>query len=243
MSWRLSRGLGKLRDQVNERWPARGRSSDGDIGDSSHATRVSDHNPDASGVVHAIDITHDPVGGFNSYTFADLILKKQDKRLKYVISNRRIGSGPAGPSPGVWRPYSGSNPHDHHCHISTISGGLSDLTEPWDIDGGAVSMPDPEFVPPPPRLHIGSTGDDVANLQEALHVSPADGNFGLATETAVKKFQQDHGMIVDGIVGPQVWRILKSLPPPIVLPPPGYRRPDLAPTFWGRLIDLFRPRK
>lgn len=32
-------------------------------------------------------------------------------------------------------------------------------------------------------------------------------------------------------------------PPPIVLPPPGVQaRPDLAPTFWGRFIDLFKPK-
>lgn len=42
-----------------------------------------------------------------------MLLKRQDHRLKYVISNRHIGSGPAGPQPGLWRPYSGKNPHDH----------------------------------------------------------------------------------------------------------------------------------
>jgi hypothetical protein len=245
MNWRLAQGLKTLRSQVNEKWPNRSRSSDGDIGDSRHAARVSDHNPDASGIVHAIDITHDPKGGFDSYAFADLILKKQDRRLRYVISNRRIGSGPAGPSPGVWRPYSGTNPHDHHCHISIVSGPAADVTDAWDI-GGAVSA-SPEvakvFVPPPPTLHIGSVGNDVRKLQAALRI-PDDGYFGPSTDTALKKFQADHSMVVDGICGPQVWRAIQTIPPPIKVPPPGtpVARP-LAPTFWGRFADLFKPKK
>jgi lysozyme len=35
----------------------------------------------------------------------------------------------------------------------------------------------------------------------------------------------------------------KPVPPDIVLPPPGTQaRADLAPTFWGRFLDLFRPK-
>lgn len=244
MTWRLAHGLEKLRAQVNEKWPNRAKDSDGDIGDASHAARVSDHNPDASGIVHAIDITHDPKGGFDSYAFADLLLKKQDKRLRYVISNRRIGSGPAGPSPSVWRPYSGTNPHDHHCHISTVTGPTADLTDAWDISGAVSASPEvvAVHVPPPPTLKIGSIGNDVRKLQAALRI-PDDGYFGPSTEAALKRFQTDHGMIVDGICGPQAWRALGAIPPEIKLPPPGQVRTGLAPTFWGRVADLFRPKR
>lgn len=63
MTWRLSKGLERLRAQVNDKWPNRRKDSDGSVGDTSHAARPSDHNPDSRGVVHAIDITHDPRGG------------------------------------------------------------------------------------------------------------------------------------------------------------------------------------
>ena len=33
----------------------------------------------------------------------------------------------------------------------------------------------------------------------------ADGSFGAETEKAIKKFQSDHGLIVDGIVGKNTW--------------------------------------
>jgi len=121
VAYRLAKSLDKLRAQVNEKWPKRSKASDGWIGDTSHAARPSDHNPDSRGIVHAVDLTHDPANGFDSWKFADAILAAQDPRLKYVISNGRIGSGPAGPSPGEWRDYSGSNAHAHHCHISVVT--------------------------------------------------------------------------------------------------------------------------
>src|SRR6185295_13550941 len=133
MAWRLAKGLEKLRDQVNAQWPQRSKDSDGSVGDTSHSARKSDHNPDEHGVVHAIDITHDPRNGFDSYKFADMLLRRQDPRISYVISNRRIGSGPSGIDPGKWRPYSGKNPHDHHVHISIVASRQDDVT-PWALD-------------------------------------------------------------------------------------------------------------
>lgn len=213
MSYRLSRGLEKLRSQVNAKFQSRSKDSDGWIGDTSHSARASDHNPDSSGVVHAIDITHDPKGGFDSYAFADMLLAKQDRRLKYVISNRRIGSGPGGPSPGVWRKYTGANPHDHHCHISIVSGALAEDVSDWNIGMAAGPVQMPNYEPPPPTLREGSNGEPVKRLQAALNAKGAslevDGDFGPATKAALKKFQADRGLVSDGICGPQSWAALK----------------------------------
>ena len=205
MAWRLAKSLETLRSQVNAKWPSRSKSSDGSVGDTSHSARASDHNPDGAGVVHAIDITHDPKGGFDSYAFADMLLEKQDRRVKYIISNHRIGSGPQGPQAGVWRKYTGSNPHDHHCHISVVAAG--DATDPWDIDGSISPSPDvmDTYVPPPPTIRKGATGDDVRKLQAALHLF-IDGQFGPLTETALKNYQKEHGLVADGICGAQSWK-------------------------------------
>lgn len=47
-------------------------------------------------------------------------------------------------------------------------------------------------------------GSDVIKLQEALKkagiVAGTDGEFGPATEKAVKEFQQNKGLVADGIV-------------------------------------------
>ena len=59
-------------------------------------------------------------------------------------------------------------------------------------------------------LKRGSTGDDVKKLQERLielgyeaDVGVADGIFGPKTQAALKKFQQEAGIAVDGIYGKQ----------------------------------------
>lgn len=212
MSWRLARGLEHLRAQVNAKWPNRGKDSDGSVGDTSHAARPSDHNPDSRGIVHAIDITHDPNGGFDSYAFADLLLKNQDKRLSYVISNRRIGSGPAGTAPGKWRKYIGSNPHDHHCHISITKAGEDDPRD-WSIDGTLFVAPEvvEAYLKPNPTVRRGSHGEYVKLLQSKLGFEGAeiDGDFGPKTEMRLKVFQAAANIVADAVCGPMTWAALK----------------------------------
>jgi len=53
-------------------------------------------------------------------------------------------------------------------------------------------------------LKIGSRGKEVKELQEFLDIQ-ADGIFGKGTETAVKRWQSDNGLVADGIVGPATW--------------------------------------
>src|SRR5947208_10161917 len=109
MTWRVAQSLLVRRDQVNSMWIGRSKDSDGTIGNEEHAARTSDHNPwvhdGTMGIVTAMDITHDPAHGFNSYSFADMLLAHKDSRIKYVISNHRIGSGEPGPEAWLWRPY------------------------------------------------------------------------------------------------------------------------------------------
>lgn len=214
MSWRLAKSLETLRAQVNAKWPQRSRDSDGSIGDEHHASRSSDHNPwvkdGTVGVVTAIDITHDPKGGFDSYAFADMLVRNRDPRIKYLISNRRIAAGSSGPDAWKWRHYGGKNPHDHHCHISCKSGQLLyDATELWQIDGIAVPTPTviAAHVPTKKTVRKGDRGDEVRQLQAALHVF-IDGDFGVLTEQSLKIFQNKHDLKPDGICGPQSWAAL-----------------------------------
>jgi peptidoglycan hydrolase-like protein with peptidoglycan-binding domain len=68
------------------------------------------------------------------------------------------------------------------------------------------TTPDP-LAPPAQRrpiLQVGSQGADVAYLQKTLGIK-VDGDFGGVTERAVEEFQKQHGLVVDGIVGPVTW--------------------------------------
>ena len=67
----------------------------------------------------------------------------------------------------------------------------------------------------PYTVKIGDEGSDVASLQERLKDlkylgAKADGNFGEATETAVKSFQERNGLYADGNVGEQTREVLFS---------------------------------
>lgn len=66
-----------------------------------------------------------------------------------------------------------------------------------------------------PYLKIGSRGSDVAEIQYFLqewgyNPGPTDGIFGPKTDQAVRRFQNDHGLVVDGIVGPVTYQALRS---------------------------------
>lgn len=67
-----------------------------------------------------------------------------------------------------------------------------------------------------PLLRRGSRGVYVRYLQQKLvaklyPAGAADGIFGANTETAVKQFQQENGLAVDGIVGPLTWAKLTPI--------------------------------
>lgn len=64
-------------------------------------------------------------------------------------------------------------------------------------------------------VRSGSRGTDVTYLQQRLAVlgykpGAADGIFGSKTLAAVKAFQTDHKLAVDGIAGPKTWAALAA---------------------------------
>jgi hypothetical protein len=131
VAWVLVPCLVRLRAEFNQIAPARDHASDGSIGDAAHRAEVSDHNPDETGSVpihdadrtnevHAIDVDDD-------LRESDLTMEKvvqfllgrcrsgAERRLRYIIYNRRIWSASSG---WVKKAYTGSSPHTEHAHFS-----------------------------------------------------------------------------------------------------------------------------
>ena len=80
--------------------------------------------------------------------------------------------------------------------------------------GGDIPVPDKK-----PTLRRGDAGPYVTLAQTELINRGydlgkwgADGKFGEATERAVKQFQQDWGLSMDGVIGPRTWEMLESSP-------------------------------
>ncbi len=222
--WRMAHSLERLLTEVNEFAPHRRKDSDGGIGNAEHAARTSDHNPyivvGGIGVVRAYDFTHAPETGFDAYAYAAMLLRNRDPRIRYVISNHKIASGKGGPDPWVWRAYSGPNPHDHHTHVS-VTENVTEFDSPasWKFDGldEEVQTHAPEanvFVVPPATLRIGSRGELVRTMQDAIGLTgkDVDGFFGAKiTFPALENYQREHGLQpVDGVCGPATWKVINS---------------------------------
>jgi hypothetical protein len=130
-NWRLANSLVTLRDQINTTYPNRNKASDGTIGDVAHQAQgeASDHNPNAAGVVTAMDITNDPGNGLDVQKLADNIAASRDARIKYMIFNDRIMI-PSNASGWTWVfHYEGS--HRQHLHVSVW--GDYDKETKWNI--------------------------------------------------------------------------------------------------------------
>jgi len=103
--------------------PLRKKISDGLLPSAAHqkASPDSDHNTG-----YAVDLTHDPESGVDC---SDIFEKlKEDKRVKYLIFNKKIWSKDKARLGN--RAYTGSNSHTKHLHIS-INDGYGDDTSPW----------------------------------------------------------------------------------------------------------------
>jgi len=128
--WVLAPCLVAMEAEANRIAPRRSIASDGSIGDQAHAARTSDHNP-SGGVVHALDLTHDPAGGWDAHAHAQQVaanvVNGVERRIKYIISRGRIFSQKSGR--WAWRPYTGANPHNHHAHFS-VNDHIGDVS-PW----------------------------------------------------------------------------------------------------------------
>jgi hypothetical protein len=128
MAWRVANSLNLLLSQINEIAPNRSKISDGSIGDPAHSSRVSDHNPDANGVVRARDFTHDPANGFDCTWLANQLVTSRDPRIKYIIWNDSIWQW------NGWREYDGTNPHTKHLHLSVVADDRADSLTPWEVN-------------------------------------------------------------------------------------------------------------
>lgn len=138
MNPRPSKALSQLREQIDDDYPSRDRHSDGWIADSRHlAQGNSDHIPEPrSGIVRGLDIDADlRAHKSEAHYLADkirLCAKRGDKRISYVIYDRKIASKRFR---WKWRKYrGGNNPHISHIHISFTKAGDNDGS--WfDLEG------------------------------------------------------------------------------------------------------------
>lgn len=228
------------RDQLNNKFPNRDKSSEGTIGDLPHQKETSSHNPDETGKpefsdndgvneVRAADFDKDlrSSEGLTMEQVAQLWVTKARSGdmwwVRYMIYNKRIWHKKDGYQT---RLYTGSNPHTDHIHVN------SDFTQEadkvtgtnWHLD--ELSVPGSPTLKPPHIVKKGDKGVEVSQIQAFLRANfPAyrhdvrvdrgsllvvDGDFGNQTEAWVKEFQSRCGLVEDGIVGPKTFAMMRK---------------------------------
>jgi hypothetical protein len=207
VSYFLAPSLIALRDEINARYPKRDKSSDGWIGDTSHAARPSDHNPDwaEGGIVRAIDIDID--GGSPADPLVQTVLKATigDPRVYYVIYNSKIYSRTYGYAA---HRYTGSNPHDKHIHVSIRDDNASERDKSrWLDPAKPPAKPLPIDLPALREQMQKAAGVrkgkvefsyDVRRLQKALNAKygkhlTVDGLAGTATLSSYARHEKAIG--------------------------------------------------
>jgi hypothetical protein len=200
------------------------------IGNAAHQGECSDHNKDASGVVHAIDPM---LRGPRAETIVKQCLAHPGD-LQYVIHNRVIWSVTRDWQP---RKYTGSNPHTDHVHISGRHGSAhrnGQTCTGYDL-GAQATTPAFDPCPPPPAkppvvakphpkpptpVHAPGTrvladrkpdltGADVVFVQQFIGRAKCglpDGVYGAKTAAGVRWYQRMRGIRVDGQVGEKTWK-------------------------------------
>lgn len=226
--WHLAPSLVDLVEEVDARWPKRDKSSDGSIGDTSHAARASEHNPDRDddpmprGAVSAVDITKD------SATMMETVRKALvgDPRVWYVIHNGFIWSRT---NNWVKKTYTGSNPHTKHLHVSLRqTKAAHDDTSSWGL-ASSTPTPEPTPVPKPTEPTLvklntavkpGKRHEQVKLLQRLLikaGYGPINGAvttfYGMNTENAVARFHRRNPKFssggYDSVIGPKGFQELQ----------------------------------
>lgn len=165
----LAPSLRDLRAQIDAMAPGRSKAADGWIGDAAHAARSSRHNPNADGVVCALDLTHDPAGGMDCWWLREALRASRDPRIGVVISMGQIFSSTATSARPAWTwgRYTGANGHHHHLHVDVHPGGTR--AGMWNLSRelGAPIRP-PLEEPDIPEDDLPLTDADVKRVADAV---------------------------------------------------------------------------
>lgn len=223
----LAPALVTLGNEVNTAYPDRPKVSDGWLGDAAHQARKSDHNVGNDGLVHAIDVTDwdaDTKVQIDDVAFAlvEHLRKTKDPRVKYVIFRSRMFSSYSTSTRRAWEwgPYTGTNPHIKHCHISCNDDPYEDDARGWGFKRPGTA---------PVGFHMGDSGMGVEFIENMMNILipyrmntrnemkakriRTDGWYEGETAAAVGEFQRfcnafwkltgsTKRIAVDGIAGP-----------------------------------------
>jgi hypothetical protein len=231
--------LDEGRDQLNERFPKRSKTSDGAWGNKAHAQTTSSHNGDKSGKPEWRD--GDSVDEVRARDFdADLNdpnctmeqVVQEWVRLcrsgamwwvRYIIFNGRIWHKKDG---FKTRTYTGKNKHDKHAHVNSDFSQKADTAKGtnWGLKGFRITKPKPPkpATPAKPALLTvdGDLGPKTVSLWQKIMGTTVDGKIDDKDSELVRRLQTRLNAVlglkganklkVDGDLGTMTIRRLQS---------------------------------
>lgn len=202
MAWRRAKSLDVLGAEVHVISP---KTTIYDIGDAAHQAQASDHNPNAEGVVCAIDIMQ---GHTDLRTLAEKIRASGHPDLAYLIYDRRIANRKTG---FRWTAYGGSNPHTDHIHVSVGVGTDGRRKQPYDdtVPWGVAPAQEDDMP-----LLINAL--DTKAVYEFAGIDPPTGKgrlVGIASMATVDVLTAGGAkMTTIGTADPKYWVVVKTVP-------------------------------
>lgn len=169
VAWYLDEGAQVLKTQWLEEHPGAVVYA---VGDTSHLEEgnKSQHNPEAAGSlpgqsageVDALDFMegHGVTDADLDQLFEDLVASR-DERIFYVIRNRVIVSSVT--QPWVRRPYTGSDPHTNHVHLS-LNDRFKKNETPWKV-GDEVDAADAKQIALAVIKELRNTPEDLSDTE------------------------------------------------------------------------------
>lgn len=121
--------------------------------------------------------------------------------IRYAINRLRVSGGAA-------RAITGHR--DHHstdCPGALYARVLSGEVNPG---GGPLPYPGVSFRQPPTFVHASVTTWQYQMNKRFGYALTVDGQYGAGSDAACRDFQADHGLTVDGVVGPATWAAVFS---------------------------------
>lgn len=138
--------------EATDRWPDRSKISDGICSSPIHRVQSPNSDHDEG---NAFDLTHDPSHGVDCSALVGMLVGRRDPRVKYVIWNRTIWRSYPKPGLPAWtpEPYTGTNTHTRHCHVSIQTAARSSTAVWWEPERKSAEddMPMTCVVPWVPR--------------------------------------------------------------------------------------------
>jgi hypothetical protein len=142
----------------------------------------------------------------------------KEAKKKYTHVGLYVGNGKVIEAKGAQEGVTTSRITDSKwTHLGELKGVDYTGEQPAPVPAPSDDTGFPSVTPWRPTIRKGNVSSVVKEMQTMLDklgynlgICGIDGDYGKATEAAVKEFQRDHQLVVDGVCGPMTWDALQK---------------------------------